>query len=172
MKQRCKGRNWFENFIPEHSLACTENVFRGGGGLKYEGGAVQFEDVENRILSKGKGELIVSWHNTVLKDADGNIIGTLSSGEDVTQKVLQEKRSKKKTDQTIRMQKALLELSKNSIPELGEAIKELLEVDFKILGVEETSVWFLNQGKDELECFNVYSLTGKPDGTGKKFKSP
>ena len=163
-----KGKNWFENFIPEHARACTENIFRG---LKDEDSTAQFEDVENRILSKGKDELIVSWHNTVLRDGDGNIIGTLSSGEDVTQKVLQEKRSTKKADQTIRMQKALLELSKNSIPELGEAIEKLVEVDFKILGVEETSVWFLNQGKDELECFNVYSLNGKSNGTGKKFKS-
>ncbi len=163
-----KGKNWFENFIPEHARAYTENIFRG---LNDGNSKAQFEDVENRILGKNKDEMIVSWHNTILKDAEGNMVGTLSSGEDVTQRVLQEKITKEKTDKIIRRQKALLELSKNSIPELGNAIKKLLEVDFNILGMTEVSVWFLNQKKDELECFSVHSFKGRSNGNGKTFKT-
>jgi two-component system NtrC family sensor kinase len=40
---------------------------------------------ENPIMTKSGEERIIRWHNTLLKDTDGEIIGSLSSGEDVTQ---------------------------------------------------------------------------------------
>ena len=41
----------------------------------------------NPVLNEEDGkERLVSWHNAVLKDESGNIIGTLSSGEDITER--------------------------------------------------------------------------------------
>jgi two-component system NtrC family sensor kinase len=42
------------------------------------------EDYENLILTKCGEERIIAWHNTTLRDEKGGIIGTLSSGEDIT----------------------------------------------------------------------------------------
>ena len=39
---------------------------------------------ENQIRTKGGEERTVAWHNTLLKDKNGNITGYLSSGMDVT----------------------------------------------------------------------------------------
>ncbi len=44
----------------------------------------EIEDYENLIVTKSGEERIVDWHNTTLTDEKGQIIGTLSSGEDIT----------------------------------------------------------------------------------------
>ncbi len=44
------------------------------------------EYFENPILSKSGEEKIIAWHNTLLRDDAGNIISTLSSGEDITER--------------------------------------------------------------------------------------
>jgi PAS domain S-box-containing protein len=41
---------------------------------------------ENPVLTKSGTERMIAWHNTQLKDAEGNTIGTLSSGEDITER--------------------------------------------------------------------------------------
>jgi PAS domain-containing protein len=38
------------------------------------------------VLTKGGSERLLAFHNTVLRDEDGTIIGTLSSGEDITER--------------------------------------------------------------------------------------
>jgi signal transduction histidine kinase len=44
------------------------------------------EYVENAVLTRSGLERLVAWHNSILYDEAGNIIGTLSSGEDITEK--------------------------------------------------------------------------------------
>src|SRR4030043_169226 len=44
------------------------------------------EDYENTIITKSGEEKMVAWHNTTLVDEKGLIIGTLSSGEDITKR--------------------------------------------------------------------------------------
>jgi PAS domain S-box-containing protein len=44
------------------------------------------EYYENSVLTKNGEERVIAWHNTILKDDVGNIIGTLSSGEDITER--------------------------------------------------------------------------------------
>ncbi|MBW2428626.1 MAG: PAS domain S-box protein [Deltaproteobacteria bacterium] len=43
------------------------------------------EYYENPVLTKIGEERIIAWHNTILKDDEGRISGTLSSGEDITE---------------------------------------------------------------------------------------
>ena len=42
------------------------------------------EYFENAIITKSGEERMVAWHNAYLKDGAGNITGTLSSGQDIT----------------------------------------------------------------------------------------
>ena len=44
------------------------------------------EDYENAIITKSGEELIIAWHNTTIRDEKDHIIGTLSSGEDITKR--------------------------------------------------------------------------------------
>ncbi|GAI47715.1 unnamed protein product, partial [marine sediment metagenome] len=44
------------------------------------------EYFENPVVTRNGEERLIAWHNAVLKDEEGNIIATLSSGEDITER--------------------------------------------------------------------------------------
>jgi len=76
------GKEWFDSFVPETKRAQIKEVFD-----KLMSGRIRpAEYFENPILTKKGEERVIAWHNTVLTDESGNIMGTLSSGEDVTEK--------------------------------------------------------------------------------------
>ena len=76
------GKNWFENFIPQQIREKTTAVFN-----KLLCGEVKLaEYYENPVLTKSKEERIISWHNTILRDEQGNINAILGSGEDITER--------------------------------------------------------------------------------------
>jgi len=78
---KCVGEDWFENFIPERLRDNVRNCFKDLICGKTEG----VEYYENLILTKDGKEKAIAWHNTVLHDNKGRIIGTLSSGLEVTE---------------------------------------------------------------------------------------
>ncbi|MDY6966043.1 MAG: PAS domain S-box protein [Halobacteriota archaeon] len=92
------GKNWFDNFLPKRMKDEVRSVFQ-----KLTSGEIEpVEYFENPILTRSGEERIVAWHNTVLRDVEGNIIGTLSSGEDITERkkadeALQESEERYKT---------------------------------------------------------------------------
>jgi len=74
------GKNWFDHFLPESDREQTRRIF-----LKILSGEIEpFKYHENSILSKKGERRIIAWHNTVLRDESGRIVGTLSSGMDIT----------------------------------------------------------------------------------------
>ena len=76
------GANWFDRFLPESDRERVKATF-----LKLMAGEIeQAGYFENPVLTKSGEEKIIAWRNTVLKDQAGNIIGTLSSGEDITER--------------------------------------------------------------------------------------
>ena len=76
------GKDWFDNFLPKYLKKDVKHVF----SQLAIGKVKSVEYYENPILTKGKKEKIIAWHNTVLKDDKGKIVGTLGSGEDVTER--------------------------------------------------------------------------------------
>ncbi len=77
------GKNWFENFIPEwlrkDLIPVAKQLLSGG---------IQSQEYhENPILTKSGEERMIAWHNALIKDDEGNIIGHLSSGEDITERM-------------------------------------------------------------------------------------
>ena len=75
------GKNWFDNFLPPDQREYIKPVFARilSGEIK------QDEYVENTVLNRSGEQRLIAWHNTVLLDNKGNIVGTLSSGEDITE---------------------------------------------------------------------------------------
>jgi PAS domain S-box-containing protein len=76
------GRNWFDLCVPEKVREQRKDSFR----KVMRGEEKEVEDYENTIITKSGEERIVAWHNTTLIDGKGRIIGTLSSGEDITKR--------------------------------------------------------------------------------------
>ena len=74
------GKNWFDLVVPEGLRQKRKQTFAD----VMAGETKEIEDYENLIVTKSGEERIVDWHNTTLTDEKGKIIGTLSSGEDIT----------------------------------------------------------------------------------------
>ncbi len=75
------GKNWFDNFLPGKIREDLKTVFD-----KLLDGEIELaEYFDNVVLTKTGQERIIGWHNTVLKNDAGSIVGTLSMGEDITE---------------------------------------------------------------------------------------
>ncbi|MEG4044406.1 PAS domain S-box protein [Microcoleus sp. Pol17_C1] len=74
------GKNWFENFLPPSNQQSVQVVFSEVLAHNYH------PYYQNFILTKAGEERFIAWNNTMLQDSEGNIIGTISIGEDITER--------------------------------------------------------------------------------------
>ncbi len=73
------GKNWFDTFIPEYEKARV----KAGFSKLIAGETAPLNPFENIIVTRDGEERLIEWNNTVLKDTQGNITNTLSSGNDI-----------------------------------------------------------------------------------------
>ncbi|UGV40685.1 response regulator [Methanococcoides orientis] len=76
------GKNWFDSFLPPEESDYTKKIFSS----LLNGEIDEFEYSENSIITAEGEERIISWHNSLLMDGNGDISGILSSGEDITER--------------------------------------------------------------------------------------
>jgi PAS domain S-box-containing protein len=73
------GRDWIQTCLPvriRDALRQRRDDLVGG----------DLSIIENPILTRTGEERLIEWHNTLLRDDAGHIIGTLSSGADITER--------------------------------------------------------------------------------------
>ena len=76
------GESWFDCFLPKRQREEAWKVFE-----QILAGEVQLTEFhENPVLTRGGAERVIAWHNRALTDENGRIVGTLSSGEDITER--------------------------------------------------------------------------------------
>lgn len=82
------GKNWFENFVPEEKKEELKKVHERlmSGEIEEPG------RYENPVLTKSGEERIIFWYNTPLENDEGEIMGSLSSGIDITDRKRAEER--------------------------------------------------------------------------------
>jgi diguanylate cyclase (GGDEF)-like protein/PAS domain S-box-containing protein len=83
------GRNWFELFIPG-KLASVE---KGFADLIADESEARHQ--ENEILTRSGERRLIRWNNSVLRSGAGDVIGTASIGEDITEQKRAEVRIKR-----------------------------------------------------------------------------
>jgi len=101
------GKNWFDNFLPENMGDMVNSVY----DKLMAGEQENVEYYENKVRTRDGQVKLIAWHNTILKDEQGNIIGTLSSGEDITERKEAEEALRERQE----MISALIETSKDWI---------------------------------------------------------
>lgn len=89
-REELLGKNWFTTCLPDRFQDGVADVYH----QLMRGEIEPAEYYQNPILRKDGKERIIRWHNTVLRNPGGEIIGTLSSGEDVTARLKVEKQLK------------------------------------------------------------------------------
>ncbi|BBJ23127.1 PAS domain S-box protein [Candidatus Nitrotoga sp. AM1P] len=75
------GRNWFELFIPPEVNDLRSSLFvallANQPGTRHH---------ENEILTRSGERRLIRWNNSVLRSGAGDVIGTASIGEDITER--------------------------------------------------------------------------------------
>jgi len=100
------GQDWFATCLP-HSFDVEQvrEVFK----MALAGNLSGSEYFENAVLTRTGEERLVAWHNSIIRDRDGNIIGGLSAGEDITER--------KKAEVDLRENEQLLHAVIDEIPD-------------------------------------------------------
>ena len=76
------GKNWIDTFLPKDVREELQDVFQKLISDDVQASAYY----ENSVLTKSGEERLIAWHNTLLRDEQGKIISSLSSGEDITER--------------------------------------------------------------------------------------
>ncbi|WP_308638196.1 hybrid sensor histidine kinase/response regulator [Paenibacillus silvisoli] len=93
------GKNWFRNdlfdgsephFIDAYQTAKNQRSYKG------------FEHIESTLVTKSGAIRIISWHNTMLYGENGQFLGTISAGMDITER--------KRAEESLHHYKAHLEV--------------------------------------------------------------
>jgi PAS domain S-box-containing protein len=74
------GQDWFEMFLPLHRRNRGQNNYWELLQQEF------YTHNQNIILTKSGEEKAIAWNNTLLQDLQDNAIGTLSIGEDITER--------------------------------------------------------------------------------------
>ncbi|MDO1513899.1 PAS domain S-box protein [Maribacter confluentis] len=83
-----EGKNWFDICIPKEKRNELTHFFDDLINGEQEVPGIK----ENWVLTKGNRKKFIRWQNALSKDDNGEVTGMISSGIDVTEKVLAEKR--------------------------------------------------------------------------------
>ncbi len=74
------GKNWFEHFLSPDTVPMVKKIFE-----QIMKGEIQYNEYyENEVITRSGERRNIAWHNALVYDEKGTIEGTLSSGEDIT----------------------------------------------------------------------------------------
>ncbi len=139
------GKNWFDTCVPERLRHLRTEDFNQL--MKGEIGITEY--CENLVITKTGEERTIAWHNSELRDKFGEMIGTLSSGEDNTERVDTQEEIRRRNLEM----KVLVDISHRL---LGySAKKELLsfiveEIVRVLPGAEAASLWEFDEEKNKM----------------------
>ncbi|MEO9870608.1 sensor histidine kinase [Ekhidna sp.] len=129
------GKNWFELSIEDKDD--LEEVFLGV--LK---GTEDYRVYDNHVVTKSGHKKLIHWQNTVVTNEDGKVVGSLSSGMDITEK-------KKILTALQESEEKLRSYSKGLEKEVEERTKELQELLNKERGLSEMKSKFVSLASHE-----------------------
>lgn len=169
-KRELVGKDWFENIVPKMNRPEIKNVFNN----LMEGYVETFKSYLSPVLVKDGTEKIISWKNSLIKDKNNRIIGTLSIGDDITaQDILQEELKVQKD-----IKAKIIEASPVAITVVDQKGKIIYANDHaeKILGLSKSDItkrtykspkWSItdyegNPFPDENLPFSIVKRTKKP----------
>jgi PAS domain S-box-containing protein/putative nucleotidyltransferase with HDIG domain len=133
-KEEILGQDWFSRFIPIDIAAHLKHVLVENANQSQI--PIRFE---NPILTKDGEQRMISWTNTVMKDAHGNPFAIASMGEDITEKNV-----------TSRIQEAILKISQatNDADDLDQLYRSIHEILKTLVPVENFFIALYDRQKN------------------------
>jgi diguanylate cyclase (GGDEF)-like protein/PAS domain S-box-containing protein len=123
------GRIWFTTCLPRPEGEKVYRIF-----LKLMADDVKsVEYNENRVLCRDGSTRLIAWHNANLTDDEGRIIGTLGSGQDITER--------KKMEDELRQHAEVFQYAREGIM--------ILDAERKVVEVNDTFCEITGYGREE-----------------------
>ena len=133
------GVNWIDKYIPENSREVVKREYN-----RFIKGEIElFEYTEEPLIKKNSEKRIIAWHNRALKNAEGKIVGSLSSGQDITERIEIEQKLKESEEK----HRAFMETAKDFM--------HILDKKGKIIYVNRD---FCGYKKEELMKMHIIEL--------------
>jgi len=144
------GREGFSVYVPEAIRDEVRRVFSQiiSGDLR------PVERYEDAVVTRDGRQRLILWHNALLRDPEGRILGTLSSGEDVTERRRDERALARRAMQLQIVNDVSQRLS--SILNLDELLLHVVRAAKEGFGFYHTDI-FLIEERREYAVFRVGS---------------
>jgi len=114
------GKNFFENFIPDRTRAEAHSIF--ARLLSGQDGSLEY--FEFPVITRSGEERILAWYNTLVRDEQGRITGSMSSGEDITARKKAEVQARSRLDHLATLH--AIDMIINSSLDLSVTLNEFL----------------------------------------------
>ena len=129
------GANWIENYIPKHLQPEVRAVLRS----ICAGELAATERYENPILTASGEERLIVWQNTVFRGPNGEILGALASGEDVTDR----RRAQEELSEAEHRLKLVFDLVQSGVLFIDAETHKILDVNpaaLELIGAPKSQV--------------------------------
>jgi PAS domain S-box-containing protein len=149
------GREWFEVCIPEEVRDEVRRVFTQiiAGDLR------PAERYENAVVTRDGRRRRILWHSALLRDPEGRVCGTLSSGEDVTERRRDELALSRRAMQLQIVNDVSQRLS--SILDLDELLLHVVRAVQEGFGFYHADVFLIEERRE----YAVFRVGSDPAGT-------
>ena len=146
-EQELVGKNWFEQFVPDEDV----DGFNGTFTAIVQGRKDLNTYAESSVRTRNGEARLIAWHNSLVKDQDGSIMGTLSSGEDIT--------DRRKAEEALRKSETLYRTTFND----ASVGIDLVDRDGRFLEANNTLETFLGYTREELSKLSILDVTHPAD---------
>jgi PAS domain S-box-containing protein len=128
------GKDWFTACLPAESRNEVRKFFEKCIANKSK----FIEHYENYVINKNGEKKLLSWHNSVIKDKAGKVIGTLSSGEDITE----QKKAEEELSRVRALYTLLIESSNDGVVVLQDGLVKFFNKQmFNMVGYTEMEAY-------------------------------
>jgi PAS domain S-box-containing protein len=147
-KNEIIGKNWFDNFVPRARRNEIRQLFHN-----MLNGTLRHVHSEYPVISKQGEERIFNFHNILVTDENGNTIGVISSGEDVTER--------KRKEQSLEEIESRLQISLDNMIEGCQ----IIDFDWRYIYVNEAAAKQGRKSKNELLGYTMMQIYPDIDKT-------
>ncbi len=152
--EEVQGKDWFSTFLPERDHKRIRELFREAVA------DIQTRGNVNPIVTKDGRERHIEWYDKTLKNVEGNVIGLLAIGQDITERV----QAREAIEERLCFETLLSELSAAFINlptgQVDQEIARWLECIVEFLEVDRSAVLEFSEDKKELQVTHSYAVPG------------
>jgi len=139
------GKNWFDHFIPSRAQMNARAFY----SKLVERNQDREEHFENPVISRDGSERLISWSMLLIRDATGQVISSLSSGEDITARKRAEEQARYRLEHLTTLH--AIDMIISSSLDLRVTLQEILDLVISQLHVDAASILLLNPHTQQLE---------------------